>query len=122
MCRRLDVSSSGFYRRWGKREATVAATVPTRLRRDRQLATLIRAIHAASKGLSWLYYWSAAKLCRSCGHPIVVVQPAQHRPRLHVGHRRCNHATDRNWDALLDSLVGSRRVEVVEGVLAQYPK
>ncbi len=50
MCRRLEVSSSGFYRRWGKREATVAA-VPPRLRRDRQLATLIRAIHAANKGV-----------------------------------------------------------------------
>lgn len=43
MCRRLDVSSSGFYR-WSKAEE------PERARRDRQLGTMIRAFHAASGG------------------------------------------------------------------------
>lgn len=43
MCRRLDVSSAGFYR-WLK------ADEPARARRDRQLATMIRASHAASGG------------------------------------------------------------------------
>ena len=43
MCRRLDVSSSGFYR-W------VNAKESKRSKRDRQLGTKIRAFHAASGG------------------------------------------------------------------------
>jgi len=43
MCRRLDVSSSGFYR-WSK------AKEPKREHRDRQLGTMIRAFHSASGG------------------------------------------------------------------------
>jgi putative transposase len=43
MCRRLDVSSSGFYR-WTKAEESA------RTRRDRQLGTMIRAAHTASGG------------------------------------------------------------------------
>ncbi len=43
MCRRLEVSTSGFYR-WSKTEE------PERVRRDRQLGTKIRAFHAASGG------------------------------------------------------------------------
>lgn len=43
MCRRLEVSTSGFHR-WNR------AGEPERVRRDRQLGTRIRALHAASGG------------------------------------------------------------------------
>lgn len=43
MCRRLDVSSSGFYR-WETAEES------ERAKYDRQLGTIIRALHAASDG------------------------------------------------------------------------
>ena len=43
MCRRLEVSTSGFYR-WSK------AGPSERARRDRQLGAMIRAHHAASRG------------------------------------------------------------------------
>lgn len=43
MCRRLDVSASGFYR-WSKGEES------PRARRDKQLGTRVRALHVASGG------------------------------------------------------------------------
>ena len=43
LCRRLEISTSGFYRWLGAGE-------PRRARKDRQLGVLIRASHTASRG------------------------------------------------------------------------